>query len=40
MGILEGTQVFRSSRIGGADLCRLDGEMCLSQATAHKEFIV
>lgn len=38
MGILEGTQVLRSSRIGRADLRWPDGEMCLSQATAHKEF--
>ena len=38
MGILEGTQVLWSSRIGRADLRWPNGEMCLPQATAHKEF--
>lgn len=40
MSVLEGTQVLRASRIGRADLRRLNGEVCLSQTTTRQEIIV
>lgn len=40
MGIFEGAQVFRASRIRGTDLRRLDGKVCLTQTTAAKKFLV
>lgn len=40
MGVFEGAQVLRSSRIRGTDLRRLDGKVRFTQTTAAKEFIV
>lgn len=40
MGVFEGAQVFRASRIRGTDLRRLDGQVCFTQTTAAKKFIV
>lgn len=40
MSVLERTQVLRASRIGRADLRRLNGEMCLSKTTTRQEIFV
>lgn len=40
MGIFEGTQVFWFRGIGRAYLCRLNRQICLSQSTTSKKFLI